>query len=105
MSSLTGDWQIEIRFVRGTARHAVHLEQADETLQGRYRSQFADHELRGRVEGDRVDMDVGIHYQHCGVRYAFRGTVAGDVMQGEVGLGEYGSARWEARRCRAQEGS
>jgi hypothetical protein len=98
METLTGDWQIEIQFVRGSARHAVRLEQTDAALQGRYRSQFAEHELHGRVEGDSVAMEVGIHYQRCGTTYAFRGTAAGDTMQGEVGLGEYGSARWEARR-------
>jgi hypothetical protein len=98
MSKLTGDWQFEIQFLRGTARHVARLEQSGEELEGRYRAQYGEHELHGRIDGDTVEMTVGIHYQGCGTTYAFRGTVLGDAMQGEVGLGEYGSARWEARR-------
>jgi hypothetical protein len=30
--------------------------------------------------------------------YRFSGRVAGDAMSGEVDLGEYGSAKWSARR-------
>ena len=31
-------------------------------------------------------------------RYEFEGEVAGDTMQGDVGLGAYGPARWTAKR-------
>jgi hypothetical protein len=98
MTTLTGDWQIQIHFLLGETRHAARLEQEGETLQGRYRSQYGEHEIQGRIAGDAVELQVGIHHQRCGTTYAFRGTVAGDAMHGEVGLGEYGRARWEARR-------
>ena len=97
--TLTGDWRIDIDFVAGTASHTAHLEQEGETLSGRYRSQYGNHEIQGRVVGDEVEMRVGIHYQGCGTQYVFRGRIQGDRMDGEVNLGEYWSGSWKAQRA------
>jgi hypothetical protein len=32
------------------------------------------------------------------LEYSFLGTVSGDTMSGEAGLGEYGVAKWHASR-------
>jgi hypothetical protein len=37
-------------------------------------------------------------YEGTVLEYAFSGTVQGESMNGTVQLGEYGNARWEARR-------
>ena len=98
MSDLSGNWEVQVRFVRGEARHAVQLQQDGEELSGRYRSHFGEHEVRGRVREGEVEMAVGIHYQGVGTRYSFRGKIADNEMQGEVGLGEYWSGNWQARK-------
>ena len=98
MSALTGNWRVDLEFVRGRARHAACLEQVGEELRGRYRSAFGEHAVSGRVRDAVVEMQVDIHYQGVGTGYSFRGRVDGSRMSGEVGLGEYGRARWEARR-------
>lgn len=98
MSDLSGSWEIRLKFLLGEARHSAHLEQEGEALKGRYRSQFGEQEVRGRIRGDEVEMRVGIHYQACGAGYGFRGKVEGEVMRGKVDLGEYWTGQWEAKR-------
>ena len=98
MDDLSGSWEITLNFLMGEARHSVDLVQEGDELKGRYRSQFGEQEVRGRVRGSEVEMRVGIHYQHCGATYGFRGKVEGDVIQGEVDLGEYWTGRWKGRK-------
>jgi len=98
MNDLTGDWDVRLKFLLGEARHSARLEQEGDALKGWYRSQFGEQEVRGRVCGNEVEMQVGIRYQHCGANYGFRGEIDGDAIRGQVDLGEYWSAEWEARK-------
>lgn len=98
MSDLSGSWEIKLSFILGEARHSVVLEQEGEELKGKYRSQFGEQEVRGRVRGSEVEMRVGIYYQHCGATYGFRGKVEGSSIKGEVDLGEYWTGGWEGRK-------
>ncbi len=98
MRELNGNWKIGIKFLWGEARHSVQLAQNGQELKGRYRSQYSEQEVRGRVVDDRVEMEVGIYYQGVGTTYRFRGKCEGEVLRGEVELGEYGTATWEAER-------
>ena len=50
MMSLKGSWMVHIRFVRGDATHSMQVEQDGEVLQGRYRSQYGERTMEGRVE-------------------------------------------------------
>ena len=96
---LTGDWKLTLTFLLGEATHALQLEQTGSDVQGRYRTQYGDQEIRGRVEADgTVRLRSGVHYQACGAGYAFTGRLEGDTMAGQVGLGEFWSARWRAER-------
>jgi len=98
MSDLSGDWDFKLKFIMGETRHSAHLEQEGEELKGRYRSQFGEQAVQGRVKGEEVEMRVRINYQHVGATYQFQGKWAGDAMQGEVDLGEYWTAKWEAEK-------
>ena len=102
MSDLSGDWVFDIDFVRGHARHSVALKQKGEQLQGTYRSQFATQEIKGWVRDGRLELGTRIQYQHNGTGYGFSGCVEGDVLRGELALGEYGKARWKAARVHAE---
>ena len=98
MGALDGDWQVDIEFLYGRARHAVHLVQTGNDLTGRYRSQYGEHEVSGHVDGDHVELCVSIHHQHVGARYGFEGELADGAISGAVDLGEYWSGTWTAAR-------
>ena len=98
MSTLAGSWTVHITFVRGHATHSMQVEQEGNQLRGRYRSQYGVRELQGTVDGEQVRLRVPMHYQAVGATYGFSGTVEGDVLRGEVDLGEYWQGTWEAER-------
>jgi len=96
--SVTGQWDLHIDFLAGSADHALVLEQSGASLAGTHFGQFADRDLTGTVEGNRIVMRSSYTRQGVRLNFAFAGTVEGETMQGTVSLGEYGAARWNARK-------
>jgi hypothetical protein len=48
-------------------------------------------------------MRSSLPFEGTQLNFRFEGTVRGQNMQGEVDLGEYGKARWTARRLEPRE--
>ncbi|HJP30890.1 MAG TPA: hypothetical protein QGF95_10085 [Candidatus Latescibacteria bacterium] len=96
---LSGEWQLELKFLLGEASYQLSLDQADGGVSGRYRSQYGEQDISGSVGADgAVQLRTGVHYQACGAGYTFTGRIDGDRMTGEVDLGEYWKASWSATR-------
>ena len=55
-------------------------------------------DLKGEIDGDRVRFRSSLPADGNQLSYYFKGIASGDSMTGEVELGEYGQARWHARR-------
>ena len=98
LSDLNGNWSFEIEFLWGAARHSATLTQDGEALSGTYRSQYGVQEISGTVDGQRIRLRTGVRHQACGAGYGFAGSVSGNHMEGDLALGEYWTARWQARR-------
>lgn len=98
MTGIEGSWVVHIRFVRGEVAHSMQVEQEGDVLQGRYRSQYGERRLEGRIEGDRIRFRVPMHYQAVGATYGFDGKLDGKILRGRVDLGEYWQGEWEAKR-------
>ena len=98
MDIFSGDWEIDVDFIGGRARHVVHLVQTGAMVSGRYRSQFGEYEIAGRADGEDIDLRVDIHFQGVGATYRLTGRASGDRIEGEADLGEYWKARWSGRR-------
>ncbi|MBI3472306.1 MAG: aminotransferase class V-fold PLP-dependent enzyme [Candidatus Solibacter usitatus] len=96
---LTGRWLVELEFVSGSTEHQITLEAAGNRLTGSHAGRIAKGELTGEIDGDRVRLRGSLPYEGTRLGYDFTGTVAAGRMSGEVGLGEYGKARWQARRA------
>ncbi|MGY8825250.1 MAG: hypothetical protein ACKVJG_15155 [Candidatus Latescibacterota bacterium] len=98
MSDLSGAWKIQIRFVRGSAEHSMQVEQSGDEIKGVYRSQYGARDLSGSISAGKVQLRVPVHYESVGTTYSFSGQLDGDVLRGEVDLGEYWTGTWEAQR-------
>lgn len=96
--SVAGQWDLEIRFVRGSATHTLILEQHGNELLGTHRGEFVSGDLTGKVESDHVRFHSIQRIQGQTLSYEFTGTASGDKMEGQVNLGEYGKADWSADR-------
>jgi L-seryl-tRNA(Ser) seleniumtransferase len=95
---LSGRWDAELNFDRGQARHTLFLEQSGERLLGTHHGEFLSGDLRGTVHGDRVRFRSSHRYEGTSISYGFEAALSGGVLSGEVDLGEYGKAKFTARR-------
>ncbi|HWQ56775.1 MAG TPA: aminotransferase class V-fold PLP-dependent enzyme [Bryobacteraceae bacterium] len=95
---ITGMWDVEVAFLRGQANHTLYLEERNGKLVGQHRSETMSGEVRGTRQGDRVDLRSGHRYEGTVIGYRFEGTIASGAMTGTIDLGEYGTARFTARR-------
>ena len=96
--NLSGQWDLEMKFAAITENQTLVFEQEGNQLRGTHIASFAPRDLTGTLYGR--DVLIRSSYTREGVRlnFEFTGTVAGDTMEGQVSMGEYGMASWKAKR-------
>jgi hypothetical protein len=95
---IAGTWQGDVQFVRGSASHRFVFEQDGEHIKGTHSMAFLSANLQGSVSGAQVRFQSSHRYEGKVLAYTFQGAVHGETIEGEVSLGEYGTAKWRARR-------
>jgi L-seryl-tRNA(Ser) seleniumtransferase len=96
--SLDGHWEVDVAYTGKTVRHTMYLQNKGNEISGLHRGRISQGKVKGEIDGDKVDFESRGKYEAADMRYFFRGTLRGDQMRGELGLGEYGKATWKARR-------
>jgi L-seryl-tRNA(Ser) seleniumtransferase len=100
-ADVTGRWDVDVQYDAGSAAHKVFLEAKGNRLSGTHIGWAYEGTLKGSIDGDRVEFRSSLPVGGQRLSYTFSGRLADDVMSGEVQLGEYGSAKWSARRHNA----
>ena len=106
---VAGQWVVEMEFLAGSARHSLFLEQQGNTIRGTHQGEFLSGDLQGQLAGPEIRLRSSQAYEGSYLNYEFSGIVDGDTMHGTVDdistitPGEYGAARWSARRYRYAE--
>jgi L-seryl-tRNA(Ser) seleniumtransferase len=95
---VTGQWDLRLEFVQGSADHGLFLEQEGTAVTGTHQGDLLAGDLRGAVEGDRVWFRSSLRYEGTRLGYDFEGRLENGTLSGTVDLGEYGKARWTAQR-------
>jgi hypothetical protein len=95
---LTGRWDAEIQYQAGSASHKIFLNAKGNKVTGTHLGWAFEGAVRGSLNGDHVELRSALPAGGQRLTYTFSGRVAGDAMSGELYLGEYGVARWTARR-------
>jgi len=94
---LSGTWDVRIEYAASASKHRLDIRQRGNELDGTHQGDFVSRDLRGTIDGDAVR--VRSSWEHGdSLSYTFTGRVSGDVMTGEVNLGEYLDARFSAKR-------
>jgi len=104
-SDVSGQWEIELRFVGGTSKHAFMLEQKEHAIVGTHTGTFASREINGTLHGQDILLRSSYTEQGVRLNFTFSGTVTGDTMAGSISLGEYGTAEWKGTRKAYRSGS
>ena len=98
VGSLDGHWEVEITYVANKARHTMYLQSKGNAIHGLHRGRITQGKVKGEIDGDQVYFESRGKYEAAAMRYFFKGTLRGDEMGGQLGLGEYGEGTWKARR-------
>jgi uncharacterized pyridoxal phosphate-dependent enzyme len=96
---LAGRWEVDVEFAARRSRQVFVLAQDGAALSGTHHASFAPRAIAGALHGR--DVVLRSSYTENGVRlnFTFTGTAADAAsMAGDLHLGEYGAARWSARR-------
>ncbi len=96
---VTGEWVADLTFVAGVSRHHLTLEQHEGKVTGTHRGEMLSGNLTGFVEGRRLTVHGSQHIEGTSLHHEFSGDVLEGRIEGVVGLGEYGQARWTAVRA------
>ena len=96
--TVDGHWDVDIQFVVGSVKHRVFLSADGNSLTGEHVGRITNAPVSGTVSGNEVKFTGGGKVEATALHYSFTGHVQGDHMSGEVSLGEYGTARWTAKR-------
>ena len=97
-AELAGRWDVDVQYSRGTARHKLLLVTNGNRVDGSHIGRRLQGAVSGTVDGDRVRLRSSLPYEGTQLTYRFDGQIKGPSIEGEVDLGEYGKARWTARR-------
>ena len=97
-TNISGTWDVEVEYEVGSARHKLFLVADGNRVTGSHTGWAYQGDLKGEVDGDRVRLRSSLPADGNVLNYSFAGTVTGAGIAGEVQIGEYGSAKWRARR-------
>ncbi|HYZ85880.1 MAG TPA: aminotransferase class V-fold PLP-dependent enzyme [Bryobacteraceae bacterium] len=102
-ANLSGRWDVEIRYVSGKANHVFLIEDRGANLVGTHFGEL----LEGNLLGTRNGTDITIKSAHrtegTAIGYRFNGLLKDDRIEGELNVGEYGTAKFVATRHKYQE--
>ncbi len=96
--SVAGQWDAQLDFGYGSARHKLVFEQDGAKLMGTHEGEFAAGDLSGVVAANTIRFQSSLATEGTRVSFQFSGTLDGGQLSGAVTLGEYGEARWTANR-------
>ena len=105
LAALSGQWDLRLDFVHGSAAHTLILEQDGGKLVGTHQGEFASGDLNGTVAANTVRFQSSLPTDGTRVSFQFSGTVEAGKMSGTVALGEYGEARWTAEKHQYRTGA
>ncbi|MBI3682139.1 MAG: aminotransferase class V-fold PLP-dependent enzyme [Acidobacteria bacterium] len=98
-TDLAGSWDVVIEFSYGRTRHTLLFEPVKGSqLKGVHVGLTARSRLRGTIDGSRVSFRSALPVEGMHLSYRFTGAMQADAMSGDLDLGEFGQARWSAKR-------
>ncbi|MBM3727777.1 MAG: aminotransferase class V-fold PLP-dependent enzyme [Acidobacteria bacterium] len=99
-ADLSGEWEVAIQFVSGATTHTLALTAKGSSVSGIQAGRITRGRIAGKVDGPTVTLNGTLPYEGYRLQYHFKGDLSADgrSFAGDVGLGEYGSAKFTARR-------
>ena len=98
-TDISGAWSFQVESSAGSGSPTFTFKQDGEKLTGQYKGLFGEAPLTGTVKDNKVDFVIKVEAQGQQMTITYTGTVEKDgSMKGTAELGEFGSAKWTAKR-------
>jgi uncharacterized pyridoxal phosphate-dependent enzyme len=98
-ASLAGLWNVRIQYRRGIGVQRFQLTQNGAAVSGTQQGEIFQTGIHGTVQGDHAVLTGTMAASGNDIQFVFSGTVSGDSFSGDVKLGEYGIATFQATRA------
>jgi len=95
---ISGAWDVDIEYEVGSSRHKLFLVAHGNRVTGFHEGWAYRGDLTGEMDGSGVRLRSSLPADGNHLSYVFSGVATEDGISGDVELGEYGRARWRARR-------
>jgi hypothetical protein len=97
---LTGTWAIEIEIAGQTGTPEFKLKQAGDKLTGRYKGQFGEADVTGKVKDKDVEISFALE---DGSKVVYSGTIEKDgTMKGKADYAGQAEGTWVGKRKKAE---
>jgi len=97
---IDGDWTVTVQYLRGQGAQKFTIRQdGSGEVTGRHDGEHYNGRLRGRVQGDQVELHTVMEVPGNPVHWTFTGNIQAGSMSGSADMGEYGPASWTATRA------
>lgn len=97
-AKLAGEWNVTVRYERGTALQKLVLKQSGDAISGELHGEVFNTELHGKVSADHAVLRGAMAGDGNPIPYTYTGVVSGNNFSGDVAMGEYGAATFSATR-------
>ncbi len=98
-TDISGAWSFQVDSSAGSGSPTFTFKQDGEKLTGQYKGAFGEAPLTGTLKDKKVDFVIKVEAQGQQMTITYTGTVEKDgSMKGTAELGEFGSAKWTAKR-------
>ena len=97
-ANLNGRWDLNIQFFSSNSQHSLTVVQDGNWLSGIHQTDFQSGNMNGTIEGNRVNMQSAMRIVGDDLSYQFSGIINGDLISGDIHLGEYRTAKFTAKR-------
>ena len=98
-ATVAGSWAVTIDYSVGTGRQQLTLQQDGSAITGKQAGEIFSADLRGKVQGDHVELRSSMAANGSTINFTFSGIVSGNTYSGDVNLGEYGMAKFTATKA------
>jgi len=95
---LSGHWDLDVSFLNGKSKHALFIEQKGNWIEGKHKTDFELLDIIGMVEGNELKMRSDFRIPGNHLTYMFSGKGNDGSFSGSIFLGEYLTAKFEAKR-------
>ncbi len=98
VANLNGRWDLSVQFFSSISQHSLTVVQDGNWLSGIHHTDFQSGNMSGTIEGNRVFMQSSMRIVGDDLSYQFSGIINGDLISGDIHLGEYRTATFTAKR-------